>query len=782
MQLISTHVAADFDCLSALAAARRLYPDPVLAFPGSVEGAVQRYLERPLVSLPIAPLRSVARARIDRFVLVDVSELARAGPVGEWIRSCPEIPLDYYDHHAEAAPPAPGASGLVREVGATTTILVGLLRERRIRIDAPEATLLALGIHEDTGFLQFATTTAEDREAAAWLGEQGADPKIVSEYLRIELNLEQRSLLEDLRRCARRLRAQDGEAVVSVTRAPGYVRDAASSVHRLIDEEGWSTFVALIGMGERVILIGRSRGGRVDMGALARRFGGGGHAAAASAALRAMSLPQAEAALLEALSATPPALSPRPDSSSRAPRRPRSSRLPGDGAAGGSSGNPDGEEDVGEALRRALGEHRLSLLRAVGREARSVGESAFLVGGVVRDLLLGRASADLDVTVEGNAPALAQRLRKRHGGSVRAHPRFGTATWMLPDGSKLDLASTRRESYEPPGSLPRVEAGGLSDDLRRRDFTINTLAVRLDPAAFGRLVDPCGGRSDLRAGVVRALHPRSFEEDPTRALRAVRLASRLRFGIDASTRKWIREAGRSGALGRLSGERLWKELRLLLSEERVLAALAALERLGLLAPLSGGSLRFAGPVRSRLGRIIKVTGEVIGRARLGYDEGSPNRARLLLLGLVGGLAASRRRTLARRLALPALERRLLETAPTQARRVARRMGRRRPPPDSDIEAACRKLPAETLLYAAAERGGVAARRLILRYWSVLRKIRRTVTGHDLRRLGLPPGPAHARILDAVQRARLDGKARSREEELALAQRLIRLRPGGRVKA
>ena len=196
------------------------------------------------------------------------------------------------------------------------------------------------------------------------------------------------------------------------------------------------------------------------------------------------------------------------------------------------------------------------------------GERVYLVGGTVRDILLGVPSLDVDVVVEGDAVAVAGRLAEALGGSLTAHGRFGTAVVDRGDGSHVDVVTARRETYPEPAALPVVEPGTIEDDLRRRDFTVNALAASLAPDGFGALVDPCGGRADLAAGTIRVLHERSFVDDPTRIVRAVRYESRFGFRMDAATETLARAAVDAGLLGLLTPTRLGDELVTLLAEDR----------------------------------------------------------------------------------------------------------------------------------------------------------------------------------------------------------------------
>ena len=184
-------------------------------------------------------------------------------------------------------------------------------------------------------------------------------------------------------------------------------------------------------------------------------------------------------------------------------------------------------QNLAELLKRSLGEERQQLLQSVLEEATQRNLPLYIVGGAVRDMMLERPVNDFDLTVEGNAIDLARALSKKHGGGVTAHTKFGTAKWFLApelkaDHSTLDLVTARSETYQHPAALPTVAFGTIADDLRRRDFTINAMALRLDGEHFGELRDDFQGMDDLQKGIVRVLHPGSFIDDPTRLYRAVR--------------------------------------------------------------------------------------------------------------------------------------------------------------------------------------------------------------------------------------------------------------------
>jgi tRNA nucleotidyltransferase (CCA-adding enzyme) len=380
----------------------------------------------------------------------------------------------------------------------------------------------------------------------------------------------------------------------------------------------------------------------------------------------------------------------------------------------------------------------------------------FLVGGAVRDLLRGAPAVDLDLAVEGDGPETARALADRLGGSAVAHGRFGTATVRAP-GLRFDLAATRRERYPHPGALPEVEAAPLSEDLRRRDFTINAMALCLTGEGFGRLHDVAGGRDDLEAGIVRVLHERSFEDDPTRLLRAVRYETRLGFTMDPDTEQLARAAATEGALGTVSGSRVADELLDLLAEVDAPAAVERLRALGLDAALHPAL--DANPV-------------LVASAGLGAAETGANR----VLAALAALCATDPDALAGwldelQLSAPARDAVLdaARTAPEIVRelRAVRLQDEERP---SRVWALLRDRPPETLALALALG---APPEPILRFASDLRHMRLEIGGGDLVAAGVPESPAIGRALEETLRRKLDGELSGRDEELRTALELAR---------
>jgi tRNA nucleotidyltransferase (CCA-adding enzyme) len=415
-------------------------------------------------------------------------------------------------------------------------------------------------------------------------------------------------------------------------------------------------------------------------------------------------------------------------------------------------------------LERGAPDDVRTLLARIGRAAGEVGAQAFAVGGFVRDLLQGRPAGELDVAVEGDALAVARRLATELGGTLVVHRQFGTAS-LEGGGRRVDFATARRERYPARGALPLVAPASILRDLERRDFSVNAMAMRLGPgAAFGELLDPQGGRADLRRRRLRVLHPLSFVEDPTRIFRAARYEARLGLSLERWSRRGLRLALALVPYPALSGQRLLAELERLLAEPEGTAALLRLGGWGAFRLLDP-SYRFGPATRRRLDDLARLRRWLRERA-IGTDP--------VPLALVALLADSPRamseRALARlALAGEPLQRILgaLEDGPALAERLGAAAGGA----PSRRAAQMRGRPLESLA-AAWLWGAAPAREAVEWFLAEGRAVRPRLTGEDLVALGVPRGPAVRDWLDRLRDARLDGRLGSREAEEALARRWL----------
>jgi tRNA nucleotidyltransferase (CCA-adding enzyme) len=368
--------------------------------------------------------------------------------------------------------------------------------------------------------------------------------------------------------------------------------------------------------------------------------------------------------------------------------------------------------------------------------------TVYLVGGAVRDLLLGQRPLDLDLVVERDPVQLAECL----GGRIRAHGRFGTATVTL-DGAAYDIARARRERYVHPGALPDVEPAPLAEDLKRRDFTVNALAVALNGRCAGEVVGAPGALDDLERRELRVLHERSFEDDPTRLLRLARYAARLGFDPSPETARLAREALAAGALSTVSGERIGAELRLLAREPDPVGGLSWLTRLGLDRALHPG---------------FGLEDPALLRAALELLPGDGRTDRLALAAASLGLERPDVEVLLDRLAFTAPDRDAILAAAAGAEPLADALRTSAGP--AQIAAAVGGLPVEAVALAGALGPGEQARSWLER----LRHVRLEIGGHDLLAAGVPAGPEIGRGLRAALAAKLDGRATDRGAELDVA--------------
>ena len=424
-------------------------------------------------------------------------------------------------------------------------------------------------------------------------------------------------------------------------------------------------------------------------------------------------------------------------------------------------------DDLRARLAGTLPPALQAFLSDAARRAQARGAPLHLVGGAVRDLRRGQAPLDLDLVLAADAPALGRELARDYRLEATAHPTFGTLTLRLagdlapppPAGPYLDLVTARRETYPAPAALPVVAPGTLADDLARRDFTINTLALPLDPPG-GPLLDPHGGQADLAAGVIRVLHDRSFTDDPTRIFRAVRYEQRFDFTIEPHTLALLRVAVADGGITRLSGARIRNELLRILDEPDPAPALARLDALGVLAAIHPALHWDPAWVRD-VQRIDAALAESAAlAAALRRDQ-----ARLLawLTAQAVLWEPPTAPQVAVRLHLDKDAGNLI-TALAQARRDLAPALRRPITPPSALARLLRPLPPLVLRLLAALDPDRIVHDQIVRYLGALAPVRPHLTGTDLQALGVPPGPAVGRLLAILRDARLDGVLSTRAAE------------------
>jgi len=416
-------------------------------------------------------------------------------------------------------------------------------------------------------------------------------------------------------------------------------------------------------------------------------------------------------------------------------------------------------EDVSGLLSGFLDEALSVLLRKLGERASSLGVRAFVVGGFVRDLLLGRENEDLDIVIEGDAVAFLESWI-RNGCRVAIHQRFRTGTIIFPDGRKVDVATARREYYEYPVAQPQVSIDSLKHDLYRRDYSVNAMAISITSDEWGTLVDYFAGRQDIKSRLLRVLHNLSFVEDPTRVIRGVRLEQRLGFRMEENTQRLLENCIKGGLPALLSGVRLRSEIEPLLQEERTAAIVKRLNSLGFWRAVFPGlavdkhsirTLRRLGAFRKRLMRDIPDPGEKSWLASLmALLSESPDGVETKVLD---------------RLNLSSAERETAEEGIFELGSAEHRLGGRGEKKSSHIFNFLNDYSPVTAMFWAAATDRWRVRRRILLFLTRLQKVEPMLTGRDILGMGYYEGPLIGDILDGLKMARLDGEVETREDEL-----------------
>ncbi len=868
VKLILTHENADFDAVASQLAAFKLDPTAIPVLPRRINYNVRDFMTLYRSALPHISVRDLPREPVEAVTVVDTQSVLTVKGMR------PQTPAHIIDHHPLQEPLPEHHTFWGEPLGATTTLLVEQIREAGLDVSPVEATLLALGIYEDTGSMLYGTTTARDIAAAAWLLTREVDLDVVRRFLQHPLNDEQRELYELLVAHSAVLDVYGHPVVIATAEVPQGVEQISTVAHKLRDLLEPSALFTLVQMGTRVQVVARSGVDEIDVGRIAESLGGGGHRRAAAALiegatldgmrerleqlLQTMAQPSVTVADLMSTGAVQviPVETPIREVAVKMRRsghegypvvdesrlvglltrhavdRAMSHKL-GDRPVGQIMesghvvvrtsdslnhlqqvmmrsgwgqipvvndsdeligivtrtdlithwGQPEDDSqrrtDIVHRLEAALSPSLLELVHAVSDQAQQMGLRLYFVGGFVRDVLLGRSNTDIDLVVEGDAIQLVKTLVAKFGGSMRKHFQFGTATWMLDErtaatfGSaddwpeSLDFVTARTEFYENPTALPTVSQSSIKLDLHRRDFSINTLAIRLAPEPFGQLLDFWGGERDLQAGSIRVLHSLSFIDDPTRILRATRFEQRFGFAIEARTLGLIE--GALPFLDRVSGPRIRHEIELILREafpERVLQRLQTIGVLPYLSPqlvvddwllAAFGSLRQArqSPPWSDIGL-------------------EPNRGNGWLLALFVTLTCRLETKEAIRLGRRLqVKRKTIEEMATGCRiyqEFLLRLAEQQPP--SRVVKMLDVLSKTGMIVAWAIAPTEVARTQIVQYMTRWRDVRHTMTGEELRALGLAPGPAYGQMLRRLRRAWLDGEVETPVEERALAARLM----------
>jgi tRNA nucleotidyltransferase (CCA-adding enzyme) len=907
MDLILCHTTADFDALGAAVGLTRLLPGSKIVLTGGSHPPVRDFLALHRDEYPLIERRAVNPENICSLTVVDTQQRDRLGKAAEWL-DLPHIKeIIVYDHHLGQEPDFPTTQLSVSAVGATTTLIVEQLQQQQISLTSAESTVMALGIHVDTGSLTFDQSTPRDALALAWLMQQGASLSVISTYRDPGLSPQlQRLLTQSLENleylCLR------GYTIAWVTLktdefVPG-LSNLASQLMELteIDALLLANEYASGGEDSRLTIIGRCQISSTNLNQLFRLFGGGGHSQAASLNLRGVDSQAILNQLLDGIKASIPHPPTARDLMSSPVRtiRPETTIAEAQrillryGHSGLSVVNHQGQlvgiissrdidialhhgfshapvkgymttslktitpdttlpqiqslmvtYDIGrlpvlengqlvgivtrtdvlrelhhgefkiqnDALYETLRERGLAnaaltkfkiqndfphsglstelqsrlapqlwqLLTKASQEAEKRGWHLYLVGGAVRDLLLAKESTgtlmitDIDLVVDGfhktadvgAGVELAKALQQVYPEArLEIHGAFQTAAllWhkdLILDCLWVDIATARTEFYPYPAANPEVEASSIRQDLYRRDFTINAIALRLTSPRAGELLDFFGGLLDLPAKQIRVLHPNSFIEDPTRIYRGVRFAVRLGFQIESQTAGYIRYAINSGVYDRTAQEnsktpalqtRLKAELKNILEAPYWQKALQLLDNLG--------ALQCIHPTLSLDEALLRQL-RLLERCLRRFDtQPTLIHWQMRLEALIAHLSPQYRAKVAKNLQLPEDSiARLKNLAQAQAEVMASLPTCERP---SQVVQLLRKYNLPMLILIAVQSPRTIRRHIWkhITYWANVQPL---LNGNDLKQLGYKPGSQYRQILDNVLVATLDGVIKTRVE-------------------
>ncbi len=874
--VITTHINADFDALASLLAAQKLYPDARVVFPGSQEKNLRTFFISSLVYLfNMTDVQAVDLARVKRLVLVDTRQAGRIGRLAGLVGR-PGVEIHVYDHHPSGDGDIRGDLEACEPTGANVTILIDEIRRRGLSVTSDEATIMCLGLYEDTGSFTFPSTTEKDFLAGAFLLSRGANLNVVSDLIARELNPEQIALLNDLIQAANRLNINGVEVVVTSISRESYIPDFAFLVQKMVKMENLDVIFALALMESKIYVVARSRTEEVDVGAVLGSMGGGGHAYAAAATVKGQTLTQTEnqllAVLYERIKArrvaaslmSAPAISVEPEVSCEEAnavltryninallvvrkangreelrgyitrqviekalfhklgavpvREYMSSEVASvgpeadlreiqkkimdnkqrvlpvldEGRIAGVITRTDllnvlvGRDEAPstlEPLRDAFNPRRrnitrfmqerlpreiMSRLHEIGTVADALGCGAYVVGGFVRDLFLYRGDEDLDIVIEGDGIAFAREYGRIAGARIHTHEKFGTAVIIYPDGFTIDVASARMEYYTFPAALPVVEMSSIKLDLYRRDFTINTLTIQLNPDRFGILIDFFNAQKDIKEKAVRVLHNLSFVEDPTRVFRAIRFEQRFGFTIGRLTADLIHNAVRMDFFRELSGRRVFNELQLILQEENPAAAVARLNDFSLLRVVHPDLV-----CDKHMLRLLNAVKQVLSWYDLLFLNESYMKWAVYFLALIQRCALQQAQEICSRFELTPRLQTLFVGGRAQAEECLHDLTRRLPADSSTLYRQLSGFRTELVLFMMAAAEQEKVKKALSHYVTTLRRTTISLKGQDLKELGVAPGPIYREVLRTVLDARLNGRVQTRKEELALARTLIR---------
>jgi tRNA nucleotidyltransferase (CCA-adding enzyme) len=866
MQVITTHLNADFDCLASMMAAKKLYPEAYLVLPGPAEGLVEEFLKEQSPLLEFTRIKDIPLDQVKLLVVVDTHAPERMGGFAPLMNN-PSVKIHLYDQH-----PEPGIKvdqAVIKKRGASTTILHEILLAKSVPLSPEECTLMVLGIYQDTHSLNTASTTSEDLIATADLIKRGADLNRVANFMRQRLNSEQLNIFNELL-SSQENHTVNGVAVTLVTAfSSHFIRDLVYVIQNIVDMENLTSVFALVRLNRRIYLIACSSIAEVNVGEIAQVFGGGGDASTASATIKELTLDQVKEKLFDVLERhiqplnrikdimhvpsisadvnetiesiekkltlynlnTLPVLSGEkpvglitrkivekaihhamekdlaeelmisrfavtsPDAYFKSviplviedkqkliPVVDSDNNLIGVVSRGdllrvlydgleqdvrpvSFQGRVRTQKCLKSLIKERLGKDVFKHLERIAQIGNRLNVLLYVVGGFVRDLLLNIPNQDIDIVVEGEGIRFAAGLAEEFGGRVTSHENFGTSVVIFPDGYRIDVATARMEYYKYPGSLPTVEKGSVKSDLFRRDFTVNSMALKLTGADAYCLIDFFNGERDLCRKEIHVLHNLSFIEDPCRLFRAIRFEQRFSFAISKQAEVFMRSAIKKRLVDALSGERLFNEIKLLLNEKVPMDCIRRMLELDLFQFISPEMLQVPKDleVLERLESVFSWADRVI-------TADKPDAWYVYFLGLFYSLKEEAFLKAVDRLHLPTRIKNSLQADRIHCRENLELLISNKEWGPKEIYHAFDNLSVAAVVYLIALSSTNRVNQYANIYFTEYQgKAEPVLTGDDLVEMGLEPGPVFQSVLNALREARIMDIVSSREEEVALVE-------------
>lgn len=860
--VITTHINADFDALASTLAAHKLYPDSHVVFPGSHEKNLKNFFIQTMMYLfNMTEISKVDLSNIEKLVLVDTKNPERIGDFASILKK-PDLQIHIYDHHPNTLTDVKGDYEVVEPTGACVTILTEIIRKKNIDISPDEATIMCIGIYEDTGSFTFKSTTEKDFIAAAFLLSKGANLDVVANLIAREINTEQVGLLNDMIQAMVSHNINGVEITITSVITDNYVADFAFLVHKMVKMENLNAIFAIACMGKKIYVVARSKINEVNAGVILSDLGGGGHSYAASATIKDKTPVQVEQWLMEVLYKhikykklakylmSSPAITIKQNVSCKQAanlltryninvllvtnangelvgyisrqvlekalyhqlndasvkeymatefafvepeaylpeiqekiidNKQRILPVVKNGDIAGVITRTDLLDVLGQRndplkkqvnartrkvinlMKERIERSRFDILQNIGKTAQETGCHAYVVGGFVRDLLMYKPNEDIDIVIEGNGIQFAKTYAKKLNARVYYHEKFGTAVIICEDGFKIDVASARMEYYKFPAALPTVEMSSIKLDLFRRDFTINTLVIHLNPDKFGTLIDFFAAQKDIKEKAIRVLHNLSFVEDPTRAFRAIRFEQRFNFVIGKCTSGLIKNAVKMNFFDRLKGVRIFAELRQILEEENPVLAILRLRDYDLLKIIHP-ALKLNDKIIALLNSVKKV----LSWHDLLFLEESYTKWAVYLLPLVNQCNKNISNEICLRLEMPFNHKTIFCVECSKAEKCLLKLEQDLSVSNGELYQQLAGFRIELILYMMALTKQEKVKKAISNYFTNLRYIKLAITGKDLIKLGFKPGPEYKKILNATLKAKLNGLLKTKDDELLFA--------------